>query len=267
MATVTAFTSARMLAIEDRTVVSGTVDTNGNLILTTHKGDKLNAGRVKGDQGIQGLHGINGGLAAKRNSIFGVPSSDAEKLALANQAPLWFNATTGALETYRLPTGTTGLTMPGTPAGTAAGWYPLPAYSNMPLGLVARKSNLEVSIQLGGNWVPADILNVTLVKDRWYKVEYGLDTVCNAPNIAVECEIRKSITTDTSSVGTIMDDSRAFYTAPVALQGNSSNNTYRFKAAATETVNIKACLKRASGVSTYDISKRKFSIYDEGAQI
>lgn len=51
MATVTAFTAARSLEIEQSTVTSGTVDVNGDLILSTRGGTPINAGHVVGPAG------------------------------------------------------------------------------------------------------------------------------------------------------------------------------------------------------------------------
>lgn len=44
MATVTGLTAARMLEIEAASVVSGTIDTSGHLILSTHDGTQIDAG-------------------------------------------------------------------------------------------------------------------------------------------------------------------------------------------------------------------------------
>jgi hypothetical protein len=60
MATITGLTADRMKAIEDASVVDGSVDANGELILTTHGGSTIDAGHVVGPQGIQGDPGING---------------------------------------------------------------------------------------------------------------------------------------------------------------------------------------------------------------
>lgn len=60
MATVTGFTSARMLEIEDASIVDGQIDVNGNLILVKHDGTTINAGPVQGPQGIQGPQGVPG---------------------------------------------------------------------------------------------------------------------------------------------------------------------------------------------------------------
>lgn len=49
MATVTGLTAARMLEIEDASVVAGVVNGSGHLILTTHGGDDIDAGYVLGD--------------------------------------------------------------------------------------------------------------------------------------------------------------------------------------------------------------------------
>src|SRR4051812_39579423 len=60
MASVTTFTAARMQQIENTTVVSGLVNTNGHLILRDRVGNDLDAGYVKGDKGDQGLRGPQG---------------------------------------------------------------------------------------------------------------------------------------------------------------------------------------------------------------
>ena len=54
--TVTAFTAARMLAIEQSTVTGGRI-TGDNLILTTRDGSTIVAGSVKGPQGDRGEAG------------------------------------------------------------------------------------------------------------------------------------------------------------------------------------------------------------------
>lgn len=56
MATITGFTSARMLAMEADTIISGTV-TGDNLILTKKGGGTVNAGNVRGATGAQGIQG------------------------------------------------------------------------------------------------------------------------------------------------------------------------------------------------------------------
>lgn len=59
MAKVTSLTSARMLAIEAASVVSGLVS-DGKLILKTRGGDQIDAGSVIGPQGDQGIPGPPG---------------------------------------------------------------------------------------------------------------------------------------------------------------------------------------------------------------
>ena len=65
MATVTGFTAARMLVIENTTVVDGEIQ-GDNLILLTREGTPIDAGNVRGPQGIQGPMGevTNADLAA-----------------------------------------------------------------------------------------------------------------------------------------------------------------------------------------------------------
>lgn len=57
MPPVRAFTAERMQQIEDTTVVSGLVDVNGHLILSTRAGDTVDAGQVKGAPGTPGAAG------------------------------------------------------------------------------------------------------------------------------------------------------------------------------------------------------------------
>lgn len=60
MASVTAFTADRMLEIENTTVVGGLVDVNGDLLLQPRVGDPINAGHVRGADGIDGEDGAPG---------------------------------------------------------------------------------------------------------------------------------------------------------------------------------------------------------------
>jgi hypothetical protein len=60
MATITGLTAAAMQAIVDGTVVSGSVNGSGHLILTLHDGSTIDAGNVKGDTGATGATGAAG---------------------------------------------------------------------------------------------------------------------------------------------------------------------------------------------------------------
>ncbi len=64
------------------------------------------------------------GTTAERNAIFGVPTTDADRVVLANQMIAWFNTDLGWQESFYAPIGLTGLTARGLIAGTPAGWYP-----------------------------------------------------------------------------------------------------------------------------------------------
>src|SRR5688500_8739258 len=59
MAVVTGFTAARMLEIENTTVVDGTIS-GDNLLLEQRDGTIIDAGNVRGPQGIPGTNGTNG---------------------------------------------------------------------------------------------------------------------------------------------------------------------------------------------------------------
>ncbi len=61
MATVTSFTAKRIKAIEDAAVVDGEV-VGDDLILKRFDGDEINAGNVRGLQGVQGNEGAADGF-------------------------------------------------------------------------------------------------------------------------------------------------------------------------------------------------------------
>jgi hypothetical protein len=70
MASVTAFTAARMKEIEDTTVISGTINVDGELVLITREGTQINLGPVQGPPGEPGDPGAPGGI--------GLPGSDGD---------------------------------------------------------------------------------------------------------------------------------------------------------------------------------------------
>ncbi len=65
-----------------------------------------------------------GGTTAHRDLLYGVPSTAAQRAALANAQVRHFNTDLGWEESYYAPTGTVGLTVLGLVASAAAGWYP-----------------------------------------------------------------------------------------------------------------------------------------------
>ncbi len=75
MATVTVYTAARMKEIEDSAIIDGNI-INDDLILTRYDTAQINAGNVRGPQGIQGPIGqvpealINGNTYARKDGIW-----------------------------------------------------------------------------------------------------------------------------------------------------------------------------------------------------
>lgn len=65
------------------------------------------------------------GVTAERIARYGIPGSDAERVALANRRIVWYNSELGWEESYYAVTGTSGLTVPGLVADAAPGWYPI----------------------------------------------------------------------------------------------------------------------------------------------
>lgn len=64
------------------------------------------------------------GTTAQRDAAYGVPTTDAERVALANLRVNYFNVELGWEESYYAVTGLSGLTARGLVAGTVSGWYP-----------------------------------------------------------------------------------------------------------------------------------------------
>ena len=91
------------------------------------------------------------GTTSQRDAVYGVPATDADRVALANQQVQWINTTKGYTETYYATTGIAGLTARGLLAGHASGWYPVGGSA-----LIARRVKIDgyQSIVAGGNVDP-----------------------------------------------------------------------------------------------------------------
>lgn len=69
--------------------------------------------------------GERSGTTSQRDQAFGVPSTTAEIVDLANWGVTWWNTSKGWLEGYFAPSGTAGLTGRPLLSGRPAGWYPI----------------------------------------------------------------------------------------------------------------------------------------------
>jgi microcystin-dependent protein len=67
---------------------------------------------------------VGRGTTAERDTIFGVPSTDPTRVALANRKIVWFNTDWGWEESYYATTGKPGLTALGLVSQASSGWYP-----------------------------------------------------------------------------------------------------------------------------------------------
>lgn len=96
MASVTGKTAAAMDEIADASIVDGVVNGSGDLILTTHGGDDINAGHVKGDTGDTGSTGATGSNGTNgTNGIDGNPTG-AVLMYGAASAPTGYHLCDGA---------------------------------------------------------------------------------------------------------------------------------------------------------------------------
>lgn len=115
MTTVTGFTAERMLAMENATVIDGEI-VGDDLILKTKDNTEINAGNVRGPQGIEGPMGevstsaMNAAIEAAVNAAHGVGAIDETQLAtasvttnkIANNAVTTAKINDGAVSTNKL---------------------------------------------------------------------------------------------------------------------------------------------------------------------
>lgn len=252
MATVTAFTAARSLAIENSSVTTGAVDASGNLILTTRGGTAINAGYVVGPAGtpvntlqqtvknntgftinkgsavyISGATGVNA-LISKAQANSEATSSKTLGLVSANI----LNGNTGTVTTEGE---LTGLDTSAATAGDAV-WLS----GTTPGGLVYGISNKPVSpthmVYLGvviRAHATQGIINVKVQNgfelDELHDVVISSPAVTNvlARNTANDGWVNKNITAAMQPAGAILQVASAFITTnptttsgtPVAITG------------------------------------------------
>lgn len=64
------------------------------------------------------------GSTAERDALYGIPGTDAQRVALANQKPVWYNTDLGWEESYYATSGLSGLSVLGLDGGIASDWFP-----------------------------------------------------------------------------------------------------------------------------------------------
>lgn len=111
-----------------------------------------------------------------------------------------------------------------------------------------------------------DYTAVTLQANRIYRIDYRHTTSASQPNAPYALFVRKSVLSDTTSVGTEMDDVCTLWTAPVANSGKTNGATYYYKATVNEQVLVKIIGLRASSVNV-NVSVRKLIVTDLGSAI
>ena len=67
------------------------------------------------------------GDTSARDAYYPNPTTDAQRVALANQRPSWYNTDTGKYQTYYAVSGLSGLAVPGLVSGSTSGWYNEPS--------------------------------------------------------------------------------------------------------------------------------------------
>lgn len=268
MGIATGMTSEAMRVIADASVVAGSVNSSGSLILQTRGGVPIDAGSVRGPQGVAGVAGTNGGTAAARDAVYGVPTSDSARLALALKQAIWWNSDQKWFETYTVPANFTNkpTSLPGGYSNTA-GWFPIP----MPLGDIGysyvRTTTGMIDSGVSG-WRQPDFVTVNVVAGRKYRVKYKVTHSSNAANMALAVECYREPATNSTNVvrgGFLTDDQWTLYVAPFANQGKTDIIEFVYVADKTERVRFKIAVLRATLSGTWQMERRWLQVFDDGA--
>lgn len=267
MAIITGYTAEKMNQFNNASVISGSVNTAGNLVLKTRGGTNIDAGNVKGPVGATGPVGITGGPTSARDAAFPLPTTVAASVALANKVPTWFNTNTARIETYYAKTGSSGLAVPGVSGNY--GWYENKHLSLFPKGRIIETYSSVKTPHIDTNsatpWVVSDSLVVPLVAGRQYRMQYKFASVAASANMAVSLECHTSAVSDVKpSSGTLIDTPATIYMAPVVFQGKTHIMEFQWTAAATGSFLLKISTSRATTTGYFYFEKRRCTIWDEG---
>lgn len=300
MATVTALTADRMIAIEASSVVSGSVS-GTNLHLTTHGGTVIDAGPVQGPANTlaigtvntgaagssasatvtgtapsqtlnltipKGSDGVQGGTSTQRDTIFGVPATTTAKASLANKAVIWYNVTSGLFETYYATTGTTGLTVPGITG--ASGWYVVLEEDKHAKGIVFENDVTVASGAITAATIINNIPSFTFKANRWYTIEWDAGIYGSVGDQYPQLAIATCAVTDAASLTTgltvLMNRTTNLR---VAGSGEAFRVTRKVKYAVDTTVQVKFQGMVAAGGGNFIFSGAaqnpiQYSITDQG---
>lgn len=267
MAIITGYTAEQMDKFNNASVVSGSVNTTGGLILKTRGGTDIDAGNVRGpigNTGPAGPTGIAGGTTAVRNTIYPLPTTAAAMATLANKVITFYNTTTEKLETYYAKTGTAGLTVTGVSGDS--GWYENHYMSKFPKGLVKETSNNASTGYIDKTtWNLTETLLVPLVSGRRYRAHYKASHLSASGNMAISVLAHVSATTDNNpNSGTQIEGDWTLYAAPTAGQGKTDILEFHWTAPSTGTYNFKISTMRATLNGYHYFKDRRLAVYDEG---
>lgn len=135
-------------------------------------------------------------------------------------------------------------------------------------GILKRATNGAARSTSDANWIPCDIVAVPLVKDRWYEATIVINSLCmGAANVALAAAVRASPTTDVTAAGNEVEGSATLWTAPASGSGKFHQVSFIWKAASTETLNLKLVMCRAVGTGLVDLQNRRLTVRDLGANL
>lgn len=148
----------------------------------------------------------------------------------------------------------------------AANWTTPATIGSIGKGQIALIRTPAASAAIAGTVILADYVTVNLVAGRRYTAKYRCSSSSSVASIPMEIQLLKSISTDTTAAGTLVEDASTVWTSATASSGSTHFVEASWLASATETVNIKACAKRVFGTATLTIDTRRLLVLDEGAQ-
>lgn len=252
MATITGFTAARMLTIENDSIVSGVV-TGDNLILTKRGGGTINAGNVRGATGSPGITAPE--LAAGLAGAATVAQMNTEiSNRISGDATLTTNLNTEI---------TNRTNADNAEAATRA------TYSK---GLLARTTNAtatSTTLSTGAAWadVPGATITFNTIAGRWYRLKVDLsgffDTPITSPypgSLAITDSVNNFFATKSIPIHRALDQFSAdveYVWQSVGTGGNSMKARYMIAAGT-------AGFRVAGLAPSSTVPWLVMSVYDEG---
>jgi hypothetical protein len=252
MATVTSLTLDRILQLLDGAVEGGTVNSLGNLILTTKGGASIDAGSITLPGGNTGQFYRGDKTWADLNkAVVGLSLVDNVSV-IADYVPKWKTGAVYAIGDLAITP--TNLVVKALVAHTAGASYAADILKwdegPLPKGLLYVQMVPSSTGQISGT-TPVVVNNVptfTFKANRWYEITWDFSYYCSVANAYPQFLITTCSTADAAALATGLTSIR-FLTLSTPIAGNSEGGTVRrrIKYTTDTTLQIKFCSLISAG--------------------